>query len=192
MARRRTSTHEHLLRCSVSINVSRCLLQHANRNSSEANHNHSPFLQLPPEIRNQIYRYALDQGVVTVRPFAMSVPQPQSFYLLSVCRQIRAEASLLFFSLNSFDFSCMVNIAYFTNRVTTLEKRDAIRSIRLDSFQVQWITGSTRNGCPTLSLLRQLDEIYVTGSYATSERAVTGMALRDMTGRMALEVFFET
>jgi hypothetical protein len=78
--------------------------------------NNSPpirFLQLPPEIRNKIYRYCLVVGEVYPRPKSdedarlndrsnFQQPQTQMFQL---CRQIFAEAAPLYFAENKFVLS---------------------------------------------------------------------------------------
>lgn len=65
---------------------------------------HSPFASLPAELRNGIYEFAIpcsDTVAITpAHPFATGwLRQPPT--LLQVCRQIRAEASGLFYARNT-------------------------------------------------------------------------------------------
>lgn len=62
-----------------------------------------PFLALPGEIRNRIYRCAL----VTARPFAVQLQwgRPLDTALLRVNKQIFDEASSIFYAENTFTFS---------------------------------------------------------------------------------------
>jgi hypothetical protein len=76
---------------------------------------------------------------------------------LSTCQQIRTKASLLFFSLNSFDFGHLSDLTFFVYRVTAQEKYDAIKRVRLGSFQVQRIAESDKTFLIALHALRQLD-----------------------------------
>ncbi|CAI6287124.1 unnamed protein product [Periconia digitata] len=79
---------------------------------SKNNQLQSPLLRLPPELRNRIYKYAL--GGKKLRPAGFihrikyeqngRVTPPNFVALLSVCRQIYAEARLYPFLLNTFEF----------------------------------------------------------------------------------------
>lgn len=62
----------------------------------------SPFLALPGEIRNRIYRLT----VVTARPFAVQLQwnRPRDAALLRVNKQIFDEASGIFYAENTFRF----------------------------------------------------------------------------------------
>ncbi|KAF1360416.1 hypothetical protein EJ07DRAFT_177115 [Lizonia empirigonia] len=73
----------------------------------------TPLLQLPPEVRNQIWEYALggnvfeitsSRKVQTRRRTKESVQPKHAFPLLGVCRQIYAETALLPYKANAFDF----------------------------------------------------------------------------------------
>lgn len=63
------------------------------------NDQQSPLLDLPPELRNIIYEFAL-QWAAAIRVPGISHQAATS--LLSTCRQIRTEASPLYYKLNRF------------------------------------------------------------------------------------------
>jgi hypothetical protein len=61
---------------------------------------HSLLLSLPPEIRNIIYRYALVEDEIEIDPPMSPVPEQPS--LLQTNRQVRAEASDIYYKENEF------------------------------------------------------------------------------------------
>jgi len=63
----------------------------------------SPILKLPPELRNAIYRCVL----ISDTPIDVSERNENltPCYLLATCRQIRAEASKMYYSENTFSVS---------------------------------------------------------------------------------------
>ncbi|KAK5127508.1 hypothetical protein LTR85_006847 [Meristemomyces frigidus] len=74
--------------------------------SSHAPQTHkSPLLSLPPELRNAIYRFATvgaNELIIDPQQLILAPPEPG---LLSVCKQIRKEASGLYYRENLFLFS---------------------------------------------------------------------------------------
>jgi hypothetical protein len=79
--------------------------------STQENQKNSPFLRLPPELRNKIYELALDEGTVQMRRRYLAPPSflaqhdkhgPQNLVL--TCRQIHHEALPLLYKLCTFVF----------------------------------------------------------------------------------------
>lgn len=82
----------------------------------ECNQKQSPLLKLPPELRNKIYDHVLEGMCVSLVKYNNSKPNHIEYIhsasgcaivgnplnLLSVCRQVYLEASLLPYTLNSF------------------------------------------------------------------------------------------
>ena len=94
------------------------------------------FLNLPGELRNKIYRYAL---VVDRRPFALQMPEklhPESYAdtaLLRVNKQVFREASTIFYHENTFRIT--EDLFYGTPILQALEvvhhvSRERLRSLR--------------------------------------------------------------
>lgn len=94
----------------------------------------SPFLKLPAELRKCIYELALiKQGPITVdrkkRKLGISP-------LLQTCRQIRAEASAIYFGRNTFKVGYDLENCSYDSLVKWLsslqrEHREALRRIRI-------------------------------------------------------------
>lgn len=86
----------------------------------------TPLLCLPPEVRNQIWGYALggnvfdvvpcyiDESTYLCKPSAQSLPRT-NIALLSVCRQIYAETALLPYKLNAFRFATKQEFGWVEN-----------------------------------------------------------------------------
>ena len=92
--------------------------QHASSSprSSALRKNDSPLLSLPAELRNTIYRYAL------LEPDEIEVERQQHMQpaLLRICRQVRSEASPMFYNENKFkavstDLSAIAPATHWTN-----------------------------------------------------------------------------
>jgi hypothetical protein len=70
-------------------------------NAIDSHHSHAsaPFLRLPPELRNRIYKYALrlENGICEVNE-TTGFPEPA---LLFTCKDIRREAIAVFYSVNT-------------------------------------------------------------------------------------------
>lgn len=98
----------------------------------------SPLSKLPPELRNIIYEHiVVNNDKIKVRDFyagkRTSVAKPPS--ILHACRQIRGEASPLYYGLNTFDMqSYEGNDKMLCRWLAGLEAQDRshLREIRLD------------------------------------------------------------
>lgn len=96
-----------------------------------ANANNSRLLSLPPELRNAVWSYALEEGLVPVTPIL------RLSALFATCRQTRAETEKLWFSLNIFN----------------LEINDFDASLLLKWTEVKYdITGTRTRHHPRLQL----------------------------------------
>lgn len=106
----------------------------------------SPLQKLPPELRNRIYELALLERL----PIAVSTHGPNekaTTPLLQTCRQIRVEASAIYYSGNTFDIlpnyketdaSAICTSAYDALAKwlenMPLEARNALRRIRISNW----------------------------------------------------------
>lgn len=70
----------------------------------------SPLGRLSPELRNQIYELVFqpsNRSYLQVRPTRLDAANfAQTIAIAQTCRQVRAEARLLFFATNDFRFDC--------------------------------------------------------------------------------------
>lgn len=88
----------------------------------------SKFLDLPPELRNDIYSYVLVYpGFITIRPEAPHVSEPA---LLAVNHQIRSEAVTVFYGENTFRINGSALITRFL-RTAGEEKIRALRDVQI-------------------------------------------------------------
>jgi hypothetical protein len=92
----------------------------------------SPLLQLPAELRNQIYALALSHPMITICRYLSPISfrfcttiqriRRYPLNLLYVCRQIYSETAVLPYKLNSFDiyneFNCKVLVEFLKERTT--------------------------------------------------------------------------
>ncbi|KAF2132945.1 hypothetical protein P153DRAFT_382569 [Dothidotthia symphoricarpi CBS 119687] len=157
------------------------------------NRHNSPLLQLPPEIRNRIYHLALIQGTIQVLPGVVSNPemvQPHGRQLLYACRQIRLEASPIFFGLNTFNFDML---HHFWRFGVTRQVCKAVRSIQLvyNSFNhllemIEHHRFWFRDICP----FPALEKIYVLGTPNVRDVLKALNTLRASSGNRCLEVIF--
>jgi hypothetical protein len=86
------------------------------------------FLDLPPELRNEIYSYMLvRKGVVEIKTVAPYVLEPA---LLAVNRQIRSEALTIFYGENTFQIAGSTLITKFL-RTAGEEKIRALRDVKI-------------------------------------------------------------
>jgi hypothetical protein len=103
-----------------------------------------PFLDLPPEIRNMIYRYLLKSakpikppGFQTLYELRVRlskdnrVIRDNKLGIACVCRQIKDEALAFYFGSNTFKFSYVQNMATFLYSIGG-ERRKHIRNISFD------------------------------------------------------------
>jgi hypothetical protein len=103
--------------------------------SNEQNAADCPFLNLPAELRNIIYSYALtkDTQVLVVKTSRKNNLGPnKTLSLLSVCRKIHTETALLPFTLNTLRF---VNIRDLPAGIDMLKanQRAVVKNIHIDS-----------------------------------------------------------
>lgn len=136
----------------------------------QENQKRSPFLRLPPEIRNKIYQRAFSNFVAHMRltkiRFPKSLPQFRYFHdnpitLLFTCRQIRHEASMFFYTLSTFSFRNYMDMNGFVTAHGP-EKASMITSIRASAALIDFVLwenlGSRRRLFDTeLPNLRRVD-----------------------------------
>ena len=109
-------------------------------NSAHQNQRESPFLRLPAELRNKIYGYVLG-GKDYKSPFWQAFESSQdellrdkeSLSLLSVCRQIYKETSILPFQLNTFQFEHQSDLSAWIKTLLP-GQRDAIRALKYFTY----------------------------------------------------------
>lgn len=104
--------------CVIPLSGIKYSLLQLTRNSIEDRSRISPFLQLPPELRNKIYDFVFRGEIWQIYMSSFSLDKKlkatplgederNRLALLSVCRQIHFEAALLPFKLSTFE-SCRV------------------------------------------------------------------------------------
>lgn len=115
----------------------------------------SPFLELPPELRNEIYRHVIvvghdedlheDEDYVEIAIHRPYVTEPA---LLAVNRQIRSETVSIFYGENIFRIKGSVIIVHFLRTAD----EDVVRSLRY----VQIKTGELQKRNAAMGRIRQL------------------------------------
>jgi len=89
----------------------------------------SPLLQLPGEIRNQIYDYVMSDQKMLINDSGQ-IDNPPA--LLQTCRQLYSEAHMLAYTESTFVVTQTPHIEYLLERLSE-NKRDAISSIEIPS-----------------------------------------------------------
>ncbi|KAI4706261.1 hypothetical protein J4E89_008995 [Alternaria sp. Ai002NY15] len=172
---------------------------------TQLNHDNSPLLQLPGELRNRIYKFVLHYHLpVYIDIPALedehgnSVPRENTrrmLALLYTCRQVHSEASMMYFALNTFQFELDTSLIEFTSSLTA-EQLNAVKSIDMTGELVEEIemraehhaSDSPRLHLDTLTSLQKIS-IYPYAFRSTPINLdVIGVYLREATGRMGLEV----
>lgn len=107
--------------------------------STSRNSDISPLLRLPGEIRNEIYRHVLNEGVFDFENdvVLLTTQCEERFARLRFCREIYNETRLLPFSLNTFYFGSFevfhkFIIKFTTAKFTTAKQRQAILALDLE------------------------------------------------------------
>ena len=104
--------------------------------SARQNQRDSPLLRLPPEIRNQIFEYALGGHTIWLQDapkWRRGVKHKKTrnlLALLAVSRQAYAETAMIAFSLNTFCAD------YSESMATFLRDRSSTSIIRVDNIQI--------------------------------------------------------
>ncbi|KAG9188676.1 hypothetical protein G6011_07381 [Alternaria panax] len=156
--------------------------EHENDRRTQANQVQSPFLCLPAELRNQIYRYTIKHGAINVYPTRASKRTSHALHLLWICRQIRAETVSLFFSTTVFGFETFCKIKTFARNLAP-DQLQAIRIIKLLRYALVF--------CHDLSMFTSLERICVSSIWSdTTDDIVTRFA-RCRTGKNILKVEFD-
>ncbi|GAB7323295.1 hypothetical protein MBLNU13_g05771t1 [Cladosporium sp. NU13] len=98
-----------------------------------------PFLRLPPEVRNRVYKLALkSSGRCDIKTFKLPP-------LLKVCQQIRNEASGLLTAIDGFDLNVRTNyVPLAEDKKTPLftpVPSNSIGLIQLDKGRREWLSG---------------------------------------------------
>lgn len=112
---------------------------------SKMNQDDSPLLRLAAELRNRIYRYALYQGTVDV--YAKPVKKKKKDFpvhkadlaLLSTCKQIRAEAQMIFFSVNTFEYQMNALGEHGFQTLVPVKAREQVKSVKMRWFHFKYI-----------------------------------------------------
>jgi hypothetical protein len=107
------------------------------------NANRSPLLRLPRELRNLIFDFLFNgltiqvlHGLKTLPVYRSGTWARQPFYvhnlveITTVCRQIRAETSLLPFQRSEFFFSSWKSLAHMARKLTS-QQQEAVRTARM-------------------------------------------------------------
>ncbi|RMY78732.1 hypothetical protein D0863_00526 [Hortaea werneckii] len=81
----------------------------------------SKLLDLPPELRNNIYTYALATDDLIQIPASGKPTRPP---LLQVCQQITADATLLYYSCNKFNISAGKRLKILRRWILSLEEKE--------------------------------------------------------------------
>ncbi|KAI7238840.1 hypothetical protein KC330_g2322 [Hortaea werneckii] len=81
----------------------------------------SRLLDLPPELRNSVYTYALATDDVIQIPASGKPTRPP---LLKVCQQITKDATLLYYSCNKFSISAGKRLKIFRRWILSLEEKE--------------------------------------------------------------------
>jgi hypothetical protein len=114
---------------------------------------------------------------------------------MSVCRQIRAETTSLFFSLNTFQLYNLPDLSRFARVLSQQGVSDAITSISISAMNAPSHRGVPSQDSDTawLLLFPLLESIHIFMARLIDpyRQTLIGLALRDITGRMALEITFE-
>jgi len=107
--------------------------------SAQRNQRESPFLQLPPEIRNRIYEYALSRSHVQKHRYhslwvGLSTTQ-DPFALLFVCRQIYAETAVLPYRLTRFGFTFFTGFNRWLEKLMPVQ-RDSMEVVQFSKYDI--------------------------------------------------------
>jgi hypothetical protein len=163
-------------------------------NSSQDNQRRSPFLRLPPELRNQIYELAIGAHVICVYPsWYLKNKQESLPTLLHVCRQTRAETAIRFFSNASFEIESLEKLAAFKKTLDS-EHCKAIRTLTLHIYAVEPLLSALLRRKETRTDLRafpSLEEVVVVSMEGPFEEKDTKRAVRLCSGKAEMEVEFE-
>jgi hypothetical protein len=123
-------------------------------------------------------------------------PQSIAIALVSVCRQTRTEALALFNSLNTFRFYKLFAICKFAQMVSQQGLANTITTISIFAITAtNWHedagTENTDATCLRLFPLLKTVHIFIARFLSPVEQILIGLTLREVTGRIALEVIFE-
>jgi len=158
--------------------------------STKTNQLRSPFLRLPAELRNRIYGYTLAYGTLEVPSWSQWGQLPLlDVGLLRTCRQIHAETTMLFYSLNTFRLNNNMDLVTLTACLNA-EKRSVIRRLDLNLRAALAINDAMRHGCgcPKLRLFPSLESIHIWGQAPEEIRHAINTALRFGTLNMGLRI----
>ncbi|KAH4221647.1 hypothetical protein HBI56_124870 [Parastagonospora nodorum] len=90
-----------------------------NAATAERNDRESPLLRLPAELHNQIYEYALTDGMYELRaPKGGICPYPAGIGIAGVCQKLYYEASVLSFTLNEFHCGVAADLVKLHSRLS--------------------------------------------------------------------------
>lgn len=130
-----------------------------------------PFLSLPPEMRNMIYRYALVEGDIFMDP---TMTQPA---VLQLNRQIRSEAKQIYYQENNFYWALWANNAekYIAWCTTSKQRRNAkckwkLRGPRNWANLLKWLEAFYNGECRAPSYCNEQMGRTKTGKTAATAR----------------------
>lgn len=154
--------------------------------SAQPNKRESPFLGLPNELRNEIYRYALggkdyeSMFGADSKPL-QDKPDKKSISLLSVCFQIYMDTVVLPFELNTFQFEDSIDLSAWISALRP-GQRDAIRALKYMAWGPSIISLRPENSYSMKRFVRlkefsSLKRVYV--YYKERREDSDGIALQD-------------
>ncbi|KAF1921838.1 hypothetical protein BDU57DRAFT_563988 [Ampelomyces quisqualis] len=163
------------------------------------NHEDSPLLRLPAEIRNAIYELVFATSCVAILPaWAVAKTFVGATALLRTCRHMREDTQSLFFSATVFDLSWYrYHDADAMCELPGAKHTKLIRSVRLDE-QAMWTIvcrwqqqGRPNRGCTTNKPFPALRHVQVDRAPRKEYfRRVIPLALKDMFRTETLQITY--
>lgn len=120
-------------------------------------------IRLPPEIRNAIYKSVFN-GYFHFHAGNQALSnraEQEKLNILLTCRQIRVEATPVFFRATTFDFEHLFDIGNYSARVGDF--MDKITSIRICGGTAAGLASTASNGVYWLRALPSLREVRIRG-----------------------------
>jgi hypothetical protein len=168
--------------------------------STQLNEENSPFLRLPAELRNRIYKFGLYEDVIDFKSRYPSLKKPnlpKALAFLCICRQVYCEVSVLYFALNTFRFDSEKSLEELIGFIAQA-KLDAVKYISFTdncAALIAVLANGSTIGLPDLRLyaLTSLQEVTV-HTYSQQiiwlDHITIGVYLRQAARNMGLEVIF--
>lgn len=101
-------------------------------------------LELPAELRNRIYHYALvEEQIDVATTYRHGIQIIKAPGLLETCRTARSEASAIYYSLNAFWFCDTHAVTHWLRRCLNAETRLLLKVLRVANFLEDFLKGHT-------------------------------------------------